>query len=112
MSLVLSVATDFSQTPGPRYSSDGKSSAEEFRSFHLLPALSKARSDGQKLLIVLDGTSGYAASFLEEAFGGLIRHGSMQPDEAIDLLEFESVEEPELIEEIKGFMEAASLDCM
>ena len=36
----------------------------------------------------------------------------MQPDEAIDLLEFESVEEPELIEEIKGFMEAASLDCM
>ena len=29
--------------------------------------------DGGKIIINLDGTAGYATSFLEEAFGGLVR---------------------------------------
>ena len=32
------------------------------------------------LVVVLDGTAGYPASFLDEAFGGLIREGRCSKD--------------------------------
>lgn len=66
---IIDIAREFSQFPGGRYRDKGKFSGEEFREEVLWPAL----QNGGKVVIVLDGTAGYSASFLEEAFGGLVR---------------------------------------
>ena len=71
--LIVSVARDFSTTPGGRYERDGEFSGEAFRTRIMLPQLLIAMKAGEKLHVSLDGTAGYATSFLEEAFGGLVR---------------------------------------
>lgn len=70
--LVLRVL-DFTRTPGPRHRDEGEFSGEQFRDEYLDPRFQTAREEGKTLLVDLDGTSGYASSFLEEAFGGLVR---------------------------------------
>jgi hypothetical protein len=65
----IAIASDFSPSPGGRYRKHGPWSGEEFRDDYLLPALQESRH----VTVYLDGTAGYAGSFLEEAFGGLIR---------------------------------------
>jgi hypothetical protein len=64
---------DHAPSPGGRFVADGPFSGEWFRNDILSPALASAIRDGKKLTVELDGTSGYGSSFLEEAFGGLIR---------------------------------------
>lgn len=68
---MINIADDFTQFPGGRYKRNGKGSGEEFREKFLVPHL-KAQ---ERIVIDLDGVSGYPPSFLEEAFGGLIRQG-------------------------------------
>jgi hypothetical protein len=46
---------------------DRPNSAERFRDDILIPAL-KANTE---VIVYMDGTAGYASSFLQEAFGGL-----------------------------------------
>ncbi len=65
----VAIAQDFSRFPGGRYRTDGPNSGEEFRERFLVPALAR----GEQIVLVIDGTSGYPSSFLEEAFGGLVR---------------------------------------
>ncbi|HHW4136600.1 TPA: STAS-like domain-containing protein [Yersinia enterocolitica] len=60
---------EFSKFPGPRYISLGEFSGEEFRDEYLIPALEKY----DEVTVNLDGVFGYGSSFLEEAFGGLVR---------------------------------------
>ena len=72
---VISIAVDYSKSPGGRFRSYGPFSGEEFRDDVLLPALRSALADGSVVIVELDGTFGYPASFLEEAFGGLVRRG-------------------------------------
>ena len=67
----INVARDFTPYPGGRYRRHGKGSGQEFREQILLPIL-KA---GGSAVIDLDGASGYPPSFLDEAFGGLVREG-------------------------------------
>ncbi|MBO6918785.1 MAG: STAS-like domain-containing protein [Rhizobiaceae bacterium] len=67
----IKIALEFSRYPGGRYRSRGKYSGEEFRDDVLIPAL----EGDEELCVILDGTAGYGSSFLEEAFGGLIRAG-------------------------------------
>lgn len=71
--LYISIAKDFTPTPGGRYEKDGDWSGEVFRDTLLEPRLKTAVALKQKLVVDLDGTAGYATSFLEEAFGGLVR---------------------------------------
>jgi hypothetical protein len=71
----ISIADDFSKYPGPRYERDGPESGEKFRDTLLIPALKNAQARGAVLTVVLDNVAGYGSSFLEEAFGGLIRSG-------------------------------------
>lgn len=66
----IRVADNFSRTPAGRYRTDGPWSGEAFREDHLAPALGDA---DQKVVVYLDGVEGYGSSFLEEAFGGLVR---------------------------------------
>jgi hypothetical protein len=67
----IEIASNFSRYPGGRYRSLGKFSGEQFRDDILIPTL----RDNDEVLVVLDGTVGYGSSFLEEAFGGLVRSG-------------------------------------
>ncbi len=103
----LSVAKDFSRTPGPRRAKEGKFSGEEFLTL-LRQRYDEAVARKTKLLVDLDGAAGYATSFLEAAFGGLAR--AIPPDEVLNTIELKSDDEPDLIEEIKQYIADARLE--
>ncbi|MET3229986.1 UNVERIFIED_ORG: hypothetical protein ABIC54_002171 [Burkholderia sp. 1263] len=67
----IQVARDFSRHPAGRFEKDGPYSGELFRRKHLAPYL----KNGESVTVEMDGARGYGSSFLEEAFGGLIREG-------------------------------------
>jgi hypothetical protein len=69
----ISIAKDFTETPVGRYITDGPYSGEAFRENLLFPTL----SSGATVEVDLNGALGYGSSFLEEAFGGLIREKGM-----------------------------------
>lgn len=68
---IISIAKDFSDAPGARYRTDGPASGQEFFEEKLKPAFIEAVEKGVFLLIDMDGTYGYATSFISEAFGRL-----------------------------------------
>lgn len=96
---------DFTNTPGARYKTDGDFSGEWFLFDILLPKFEVALKEKKKLLVDLDGTQGYATSFLEEAFGGLSRKYGVR--DVINTLQFKSDDEPELCEEIVEYIKNA-----
>ena len=67
----ISVGKDFSDTPMGRYPTDGGFSGERFREELLAPAL---KTEDQ-VCVIIDDAEGYGSSFLEEAFGGIVRKG-------------------------------------
>lgn len=69
--MTIYVAKDFTKMPCVRRRDDGKKSGEEFRDDILLPAL-KAND---LVTVDLNGVLALGSSFLEEAFGGLVRKG-------------------------------------
>lgn len=73
------IGTDYTNVPGGRYISHGDFSGEDFRETHIIPQMSTY----SKINIFLDGTVGYAGSFLEEAFGGLFRSNRVTKDDVI-----------------------------
>jgi hypothetical protein len=98
---MLNIAKDFSRYPAGRVTTDGPYSGQKFREEFLEPVI-KA---GKKLTIELDGTRGYGSSFLEEAFGGLVRVG--YPSEKIlSLLTFKTNDDSLTIE-IKEYIKNA-----
>lgn len=97
----INISEDFSITPGARHRGDGDFSGQEFFEDILEIAFSNL-TDEEKLLVDLDGTDGYATSFLDEAFGGLARKYTKTV--VLSKIEFKSDEEPYLIEEIKSYM--------
>ncbi|TSD59064.1 DUF4325 domain-containing protein [Variovorax sp. KBS0712] len=76
MTKVLTVATDFAKSPAGRYFSDGPNSGERFREELLYPALQEGDVE-----VVLDGVLTMGSSFLDEAFGGLVREKKCTPVE-------------------------------
>jgi hypothetical protein len=72
-SKTIVIAKDYSETPAGRYRTDGSYTGERFRDELLYPAF----QDNDSVVIDLNGTLGYGSSFLEEAFGGLIREKGM-----------------------------------
>jgi hypothetical protein len=101
----LVVGEEFTTSPGARYYSDGPKSGEEFRETLLGPRFEEALASGVLLEVVLDGTDGYATSFLEEAFGGLARLKSSE--EVLNYIRFVCYEEPSLANEIQGYIREA-----
>lgn len=65
----ISIARDFSATPGGRLTRDGPYSGEAFRKRLLEPEIDA----GETVVVELDNVAGLPSSFLEEAFGGLFR---------------------------------------
>lgn len=64
---------NYAVKPGVRFRKEGPKSGEEYREDVLEPVLRTSLKSGEKITIVLDGVYGYATSFLEEVFGGLVR---------------------------------------
>lgn len=101
MNNLIKIAKDFSITPGARHRTDGDFSGQEFFENILEVKYKEVDKNNGVLTINLDGTDGYATSFLDEAFGGLARKYGIS---VISKIIFISDEEPYLIEEIKSYM--------
>ena len=71
--ITINIARDYTRMPGGRHISEGSYSGEDFRETILKPKYLEAKKNGDELTVNLDGGFGYATSFLEEAFGGLVR---------------------------------------
>lgn len=97
----INIARDFSVFPGGRTPDDGPNSGKDFREKLLIPALKTE----EKLQIELDGTRGYGSSFLEEAFGGLVRCG-YDKEKLLKQITFISNRQG-LIQEIESYIKEA-----
>ena len=98
---VINLGKQFGRYPAGRYLSDGPFSGQHFREKFLLPAL---RSNIETIEIELDDARGLASSFLEEAFGGLVREG-FPPQQLINRLHFHT-KDGSLVEEIHEYIRA------
>jgi len=98
----FNISKDFSEYPGARLSKVSEHSGEELANNHLIPLFKQSILNDTKLLINLDGTAGFAASFLDEAFGRLSLEFGY--DKVINGVEFISKEETFLIDDIKEYM--------
>jgi hypothetical protein len=95
---IINIANDFSRYPAGRVVKDGPYSGERFRNDWLIPILERH----EKATIEMDGTRGYGSSFLEEAFGGLVRRG-FTPDQINSTFELHS-SDPSLTSEIQEYI--------
>ena len=73
----INVVRDFNKRPYGRYPDDGDGCGQYFREKVLAPAL----RTHDKVHVVLDGYNRYGRSFLDEAFGGLIRYEDISYEE-------------------------------
>ena len=106
--MTISIARDFSVIPGARFPEEGDFSGRDFRNNVLCPALRKAIANNEVLTVVLDGTAGLGTSFLEESFGGLIRHDEFPLETLQRFINFVSNEDPDYITEINQYMKEAN----
>lgn len=103
--IYFSIANDFSKYPGPRFSKEGEFSAEELLDKHLINLFKNACDSNSKLIVDIDGTFGYATSFLEGAFGELVRRFNKEKVQNHILIQ--SKETPLFKEEIEKFINEA-----
>ena len=106
----IKISTDFSDSPGARYVTDGDNSGQEFRETHLEPLFLTDPSSKEIITVDLDDTDGYATSFLEEAFGGIARlmKEKHNINDISDRFKFVSNQEESLIEEIMKYISEAN----
>jgi hypothetical protein len=67
----IHLAQEFSPCPAGRFPTDGPFPGATFRDTFLLPAI----RNNEKVVVDFAGTEMAGSSFLEEAFGGLVRAG-------------------------------------
>lgn len=99
----IAIASEFSQYPAGRYRVDGAFSGEVFRDDMLEPKLRAY----DVVEVDLDGSMGYGSSFLEEAFGGLVRLRKFTKEALHKKLKFHYEEDPFVIDEIWQYIDAA-----
>lgn len=107
MQLTINIAKDFSPIPGARYPIEGDYSGQEFRQSLLSPKLKQAIEDNALLVIDLDGTLGYGTSFLEEAFGGLIRTDKFKLEDIKKHIKILCNDDVSYIDEIETYIQDA-----
>lgn len=101
----ISIANDYTKTPGSRYIVEGSFSGEDFREKILYPEYCRAIKENENIEVDLDGCYGYATSFLEEAFGGLVRKTGKKG--LLDIIEIKSNDDLTLIGLIKKYVREA-----
>ena len=82
----VNVAKQFARLPGFRFRRLGPNSGEEFRDRFLVEPLRA----GKSVIVELDGVRGYGSSFLEEAFGGVVRQLDLTIEDALRRLQVET----------------------
>ena len=91
---------DFTEYPGPRYEEQGPDSGEKFYFSRLNPVFLECYKEGKKLVVNLDGTAGFASSFLDEAFGQLTYDfGSSLLNDMLEIVSSDEPEWPQMIKE-------------
>ena len=103
---LFSIAKDFSPNPGPRFRRQGAHSGEALR-HKLVGVLAKHAG---KVVVDLDGTKGIGSSFIDEAFGGLVRKEKKSKDDLLGRFEFRSTIDPSYVAEIIDAIERAEPD--
>lgn len=82
----LNIGRDFSLDPYGRFTTDSKSSGEEFRE-NCLKDIVAALGPDEKLEIILDdGVEGYGSSFLMEGFAGMVKYGYITNSDLLEKL--------------------------
>lgn len=97
--ITVSVAKDFTPFPSGRYKRNGTTSGEAFRERFLEEPLRR----GEDVEVDFEGTVGYGSSFLEEAFGGVVRSLKLEPKIVLERLHLKSTD-PSLTAEVKEYI--------
>lgn len=100
---VIDVAEQFSKNPYGRYPEDGNYNGQRFRDEFLVPAL----KSNEEVKVDLSGTNRYGSSFLEEAFGGLVRENIITKDELLSRLTIVHKNLPSLVESCYQYIKNA-----
>lgn len=95
----IKIAQDFTRFPSGRYKKSGSTSGEAFREKFLQAPIQQ----GEKVTVDFDGTLGYGSSFLEEAFGGIVRALNLPADFVLEHLELIS-SDPSIPEEVRQYI--------
>lgn len=103
MSVTINIAEQFSRFPFGRYADHGPHNGARFRDDFLVPQL----KTNDRVTVDLTGARGLAPSFLEEAFGGLVRAGfSLEQIETA--LVIVSKTDPSLVDEVLSYIREAA----
>lgn len=105
---IIRIVDEFTPYPGGRFPVGKNDSGQELREGLLWPELEKAIKGGYRLIINLDGGAGFGSSFLDEAFGGLVRIHRVSRKTLSEKLRFISDEDPYCVEEIWEYIDNAA----
>lgn len=109
MNVVTVDMKSFSRAPFGRYADDGVGNGEAFRKKFLLEPFSDVTVD--RVVVKLDSVAPgyeYGSSFLEEAFGGLVRVEKLESEVVLRKLKIET-KNADYIMEIKSYILDASV---
>lgn len=98
----------FSRTPFGRYTKDGTGNGTAFREKFLYGPMSDPHVD--RVVVKLDSVAPgyeYGSSFLEEAFGGLVRVNRLDSKMVLNKLKIDTAF-PDYVLEIRSYIEEAS----
>lgn len=87
----ISIAKDFSPYPAGRTAEDGSFNGTNFRQRILGPRLKKAIEQNTLLIVDLEGIRTAGSSFLDEAFGGIVRDPEFDKRKTINTLKISYV---------------------
>lgn len=106
--MIINIAKDFYPRPAGRFSADGEYTGETFREKFLTPKLKSIQlSSGSRLIVDFTGVTMAGSSFLEEAFGGLVRKGHFPKDFLQKVLVIQSPRRPIIKERIETYIKEA-----
>jgi hypothetical protein len=101
----INVIKDFHAKPYGRYAEDGKGAGVYFREL-----LAKELKNNDKVEVVLTGYNRYGRSFIDEAFGGLIREDGFTKADLDDKLTYVHADVKSIEKLIEDRIEAAERD--
>ncbi|MEC8124184.1 MAG: STAS-like domain-containing protein [Pseudomonadota bacterium] len=108
--MIINIATDFYPRPAGRFSSDGEYTGETFREKFLTPNLEviqNSNGSNNHLIVDFTGVTMAGSSFLEEAFGGLVRNSRFTKDFLNNALVIKSPKRPIIKERIQTYINEA-----
>ena len=85
--LTINIASEFSAFPAGRFEIDGPFNGLKFQTEKLLDPVLEAERTNSKVIISLDGLQSCGSSFLEEAFGGLVRNNHIKKKNLLKVIE-------------------------